>query len=166
MAPTGDATPPIQATLRRATAADSGTVADVLITSRLALLPFAPSVHPPEEVRAWVAAHLIPSSQVTVAEVDHTIVGVLATSTQADASWIEQLYLLPEWVNRGIGSQLLAHAHAELERPIRLYTFQANTLARRFYENHGYVAIQFTDGRANEERCPDVLYELGHRKWG
>ncbi len=44
--------------------------------------------------------------------------------------------------------------------PIRLYTFQANLGARRFYSRHGFVAIEFGDGRANEERCPDVLYEL------
>ena len=47
-----------------------------------------------------------------------------------------------------------------LPRPILLYTFQANAGARRFYERHGFRAIQFTDGRANEEHCPDVLYEF------
>jgi hypothetical protein len=47
-----------------------------------------------------------------------------------------------------------------LAPPIRLYTFQANAGARRFYERHGFVPIEFTDGQANEERCPDVLYEL------
>ena len=46
-------------------------------------------------------------------------------------------------------------------RPIRLYTFQTHSLARRFYERHGYKAIEFTDGQGNEEKCPDVLYELG-----
>ena len=44
--------------------------------------------------------------------------------------------------------------------PIRLYTFQANLGARRFYERHGFSAIEFTDGEGNRERCPDVLYEL------
>ena len=58
---------------------------------------------------------------------------------------------------------LLAHAMRTLELPIRLYTFQANVGARRFYERHGFVAIEFTDGHANEERCPDVLYELSAR---
>jgi hypothetical protein len=36
----------------------------------------------------------------------------------------------------------------------------ANAGARRFYERHGFSAIEFTDGSANEERCPDVLFEL------
>jgi ribosomal protein S18 acetylase RimI-like enzyme len=41
-----------------------------------------------------------------------------------------------------------------------LYTFQQNTGAPRFYERFGFKAVQFTDRSENEERCPDVLYEL------
>jgi putative addiction module component (TIGR02574 family) len=43
---------------------------------------------------------------------------------------------------------------------VRLYTFQANTRARSFWERHGFKAIAYSDGSTNEERCPDVLYEL------
>jgi GNAT superfamily N-acetyltransferase len=63
------------------------------------------------------------------------------------------------FVGRGIGGLLLAHVMRTLPAPVRLYTFQANHGARRFYERYGFVAIAFTDGQANEERCPDVLYE-------
>jgi ribosomal protein S18 acetylase RimI-like enzyme len=49
---------------------------------------------------------------------------------------------------------------ARLPRPVRLYTFAANTGARRFYERYGFVAIAYGDGSHNEERTPDVLYEL------
>lgn len=63
-------------------------------------------------------------------------------------------------VGQKIGSALLAHAIQTLAKPIRLYTFQQNTGARRFYERHGFHAIQFTEGEGNEEKCPDVLYEL------
>ena len=70
------------------------------------------------------------------------------------------MYVQPGWTGVGVGKQLLDHAHQRLPHPIRLYTFQANAGARRFYERHGYQAIEFTDGQTNEERCPDVLYEL------
>jgi GNAT superfamily N-acetyltransferase len=66
----------------------------------------------------------------------------------------------PAWVGRGIGAVLLAHALRSLAPPVRLYTFQANAGARRFYERHGFAAIEFSDGQANEERRPDVLYEF------
>jgi hypothetical protein len=32
--------------------------------------------------------------------------------------------------------------------------------ARRFYERYGFVPIEWSDGSRNEERCPDILYEL------
>jgi ribosomal protein S18 acetylase RimI-like enzyme len=66
---------------------------------------------------------------------------------------------MPGHTGQGVGAQLLQAAHGRLMPPIRLYTFQANTGARRFYERHGYKAIALTDGSGNEERCPDVLYE-------
>jgi len=49
-----------------------------------------------------------------------------------------------------------------LPGPVRLWTFQQNTGSRRFYERHGFEPVRTTDGRDNEERCLDVLYEL-HR---
>jgi GNAT superfamily N-acetyltransferase len=150
----------MDALLRRATNDDAAAVADVLIESRLVFLPFAPSVHPPHEVRQWVAEHLLPTGRVHVAEVAGRVVGVLATSADEAHFWIDQLYVLPGYEARGIGTQLLQLAHADLGRPIRLYTFQANAGARRFYERHGYGAVEFTDGHSNEERCPDVLYQL------
>ena len=71
--------------------------------------------------------------------------------------------LAPNHVGNGIGTLLLAHALKTLPSPVRLHTFQANHGARRFYERHGFTAIAFTDGQGNEERCPDVLYELASR---
>jgi hypothetical protein len=38
--------------------------------------------------------------------------------------------------------------------------FQPNNEARRFHERNGFSPIRFTAGGANEEKCPDVLYEL------
>ena len=66
----------------------------------------------------------------------------------------------PRYVGNSIGSALLEHAFRILPSPIRLYTFLPNAGARRFYERHGFRAIQLTDGQDNEERCPDVLYEF------
>lgn len=146
--------------LAPATAADAPSVAEVLIESRHAYLPFAPSAHPPEDVRRWVQEQLVPSGGVTVARLDDRIVGVLAVSREATGGWIDQLYLLPGYPGRGIGTLLLGHAHATLPRPIRLHTFQQNLGARRFSERHGYVPVAWSDGQHNEERCPDVLYRL------
>lgn len=147
--------------LRAATAADAGPVADVYLASRRHFLPYAPLAHPEAEVRAWVAAVLIPSGGVQLAERAGQILGFSAVSHQHDGAWLDQLYLDPACCGQGLGGQLLAQALGRLPRPVRLYCFQANGGARRFYERHGFRPIAFGDGSDNEERCPDVLYELG-----
>jgi GNAT superfamily N-acetyltransferase len=146
--------------LRPATSADATRVATLLIETRRAFMPYAPSAHPEPELREWVASVLVPSGGVTLAEVDGRVVGVMATASSERVSWITQMAVDPALVNQGIGTLLLAHAVRTLVQPIRLYTFQANAGARRFYERHGFVPVEFTDGQANEERCPDVLHEL------
>jgi GNAT superfamily N-acetyltransferase len=151
---------PVNATLRPATAGDVSQVASLLIDTRSAFMPYAPSAHPDGELREWVASCLVPSGGVTVAELEGQVVAVMATERSAVFSWITQMAVAPALVGRGIGSLLLAQAMRTLAPPIRLYTFQANSGARRFYERHGFQPIELTDGQANEERCPDVLYEL------
>ena len=146
--------------LRPARPEDADAVADVLLASRKAFLPYLPSPRSEHEVRRWITTTVLSTQDVTVAVVDSKIVGMLCAQPEKDASWIWQLYLLPAHVRQGIGSRLLAGALARLPRPVRLWCFQRNSGARRFYERHGFVAVKFTDGRDNEERTPDVLYEL------
>jgi ribosomal protein S18 acetylase RimI-like enzyme len=150
-------------TLRPAVAADAPRVARLLIETRSAFMPYAPSAHTDDEVRDWVARHLLASGGVTVAEIEGEVVAAMATETSATGSWITQMAVDPGRVGQAIGSRMLTHALQTLAAPIRLYTFQANAGARRFYERHGFAAIEFSDGRANEERCPDVLYESCRR---
>ena len=146
--------------LRAATSVDAARIAEILLASRKTFLRYAPSRHPDDEVRSWVRDELLASQQVTVALVHGQIIGVLAVAQIQGVSWITQLYLDPFFVGRGIGSRLLSRTVATALRPIRLYTFQQNLGARRFYERNGFVPIKFSDGSSNEEGCPDVLYEL------
>jgi GNAT superfamily N-acetyltransferase len=155
---------PSKAQLRRARDDDAGEIADVLLGSRAAFLPYAVSPHTDDAVRTWVRDVLLSSEDVTVAtETDKLakgmVTGILAMKRHDGITWITQLYLRPSHVNLGHGSLLLSHALTTAPRPIRLFTFQQNTGARRFYERNGFVPIRFTDGSDNEERCPDILLE-------
>lgn len=146
--------------LRPATAADAAEIAHLYLSSRRHFLPYAPLAHSDEEVRNWIRDQLLPSAQVTVALEGGELLGFVA-STDGDACrWVEHLYMRPASVGLGIGSTLLRPLIAGQTRALRLYTFQQNLGARRFYERFGFVAIAFTDGSGNEERCPDVLYEM------
>jgi ribosomal protein S18 acetylase RimI-like enzyme len=153
----------VHATLRQATAADAPRVADLLIVVRAATAPFAPSAHADDAVQDWVASRLVPSGGAVVAEIRGSVVAVMHTEHRQAISWITQLAVDPKYSNCGVGSLLLAHALRTLAPPLRLYTFQANLGARRFYERHGFRAVAFSAGQTNEEHCPDVLYEFTAR---
>ena len=156
--------PPGTLECRPAVPDDAEALASVYLRSRRELVACAPLAHSDEEIRAWIRVRLIPAGRTTVALVGGEVVGLLAVSSKPDESWIDQLYLIPERIGEGIGTVLLERALAELPPPIRLYTFQANARARRFYEARGFEAIAFGDGSHNEERCPDVLYEWRPRR--
>jgi ribosomal protein S18 acetylase RimI-like enzyme len=144
---------------RIATQADASSVTQVYLTSRKAFVSLAPIAHSAEAVYCWIRNILISLNRVTVVEQAGKIIGMMALSVEDSVGWIDHLYLLPEAVGQGIGTTLVERAKAELGSPIRLYTFQANVDARRFYERHGFKAIGYGNGSGNEERCPDVLYE-------
>ena len=144
---------------RMATAADAPAVSEVYLASRKTFLPYAPLAHSDDEVRNYVSQILIPTMEVIVPLINGKIVGMIALSQEAGTGWIEQFYMHPSVAGKGIGTQMLEMAKDRMGAPIRLYTFQANQGARRFYERHGFQAIAFGDGSDNEERCPDVLYE-------
>jgi len=152
---------PPSADLRPAMAADAGAVADVYLRSRKTHVAFAPLAHDDDGVRAWIARVLLPTGGCWVAVEGERVVALLALSRDAQGVyWIDSLYVDPDRVGGGIGAALMAVALRESGRPLRLFTFAQNAGARRFYERFGFVPLAFGDGSGNEERQPDVLYEL------
>jgi GNAT superfamily N-acetyltransferase len=149
--------------LRPATAADAAAVTQVLLQSRRTFLPFLPQVHSDDDVLRWVGSVLLPAGGVSVAEDQGHVVAMAAHAVDNGIGWIEQLYCAKGHTAQGLGRALLHAALAELHAAgadcVRLWCFQANTGGRRFYEREGFVAVDFTDGRGNEEGMPDVLYE-------
>ena len=72
--------------------------------------------------------------------------------------WIDVFHVAPERHGRGIDRALIGRA-LKGRRRVKLWTFQRNTRARRFYALQGFRELRLTDGRGNEEREPDVLLE-------
>ncbi len=116
-------------------------------------LPWLAGLHTPEEDRAFFRDHVFRGCQVWGALEGSEVVGVIAFRE----GFIDQLYILPEFQGRGLGSALLEVAKRS-GGPLELWTFQKNLRARRFYEARGFVAVELTDGATNEEREPDVRY--------
>lgn len=146
--------------LRPATNQDARAIADVYWSSRMTFLPYAPLKHSLPDVQRWIADELLVHHTVWVEENAGRVAGFIAWEVRGTLGWIDQIYVAPGLTGQGTGDRLLSQALASLPRPVRLYTFQANEGARRFYERRGFLVLETTDGSRNEERCPDVLYEL------
>jgi GNAT superfamily N-acetyltransferase len=139
--------------IRRAEISDAAAVADVFLDSFHATYDF-PLAHTDEEVRGWVRDRLIPEHETWVALDAGRVVAFLALAP----GWVEQLYVAPGRLGEGIGGRLVELAKGRQPDGLELWTFQVNDRARRFYERHGFVAEEETDGRTNQERQPDVRY--------
>ena len=138
---------------RRATLDDAGGIAAVF-SSSLRLLTFLPMLHTVEEDRRFIENVILKECEVIVAEADGGIVSFLALNGEE----IRLLYSHPDFIGSGAGSLLLDVAKKSGVVALELWCFQANERARRFYEERGFRAVRFTDGRDNEEKVPDVRY--------
>jgi GNAT superfamily N-acetyltransferase len=111
-------------------------------------------VHVDRDVHRWFDEVVLPTREVWVADLGGESVALMVL----DDDWIDQLYVDPASTGRGIGGALLDHARRRRPSGLRLWTFQSNVDARRFYEERGFVAVAVTTGD-NEEHAPDVCYE-------
>ncbi|MCZ0989765.1 GNAT family N-acetyltransferase [Streptomyces diastatochromogenes] len=141
--------------LRRAAGPDASAVADVWLRSYTAALPTVVRAHTDDEVRDYFREVVVPSRETWVAEAGGGVVGMMVLA----GDLLSQLYLDPDWRGRGIGDRFVALAKERSPGGLTLWTFQVNKPAHRFYERHGFVAVESTDGSDNEEREPDVRYE-------
>jgi ribosomal protein S18 acetylase RimI-like enzyme len=124
-------------------------------------LTFLPKLHTDDETRAFVTNIVMPRQDVVVAEDDEELVGFVA---MAHGDVVEHLYVDPGHQRAGVGTALLDEAKRRMPGGFRLWVFEANEAARRFYEKHGLRVIRLTDGSGNEERTPDALYEWRGRE--
>ncbi|MFF5898105.1 GNAT family N-acetyltransferase [Streptomyces argenteolus] len=140
--------------IRRAVGADAVAVAEVWLRSFGAALPDVRRAHTDDQVRSWCREVVVPGQETWVATADGAVAGLMVL----DGDDLDQLYVDPDMQGRGVGGRLVEVAKRRRPDGLALWTFQVNAPARRFYERHGFVAAESTDGHRNEEREPDVRY--------
>ncbi|MFC9700552.1 GNAT family N-acetyltransferase [Streptomyces sp. NPDC056943] len=140
--------------VRRAADSDAAAVADVWLRSYTAALPSVRRAHTDDEVRYWLREIVVPNQETWVATADGTVVAMMVL----DGEDLDQLYVDPPWRGHGIGDRLVEVAKERRAAGLTLWTFQVNAPACRFYERHGFVEAERTDGERNEEREPDIRY--------
>jgi len=143
------------AEVRRAGPADAEALSDLYLRARAAAAhdgSIPPPVHPEEETRGWISGVIAERETWLGLSCAREVVGLLVL----DGGWIDQLYVAPDHLGRGIGSRLLEVAKRERPDGLRLWMFVSNTGAQRFYARHGFSEVQRTDGCWNEEGAPDI----------
>lgn len=151
---------PGEPVLRPAAAEDAAVMAHAFLRSRIFATPEIPNLHDEADVTGWITGR-IEHDDAWVADVDGVVVAemILARPPDSDGPMhLDHLYLDPAWMGRGLGDRMLALADERSGGALELWTHQVNSGARRFYERHGFVAVETTDGTTNEERLPDVRY--------
>jgi putative acetyltransferase len=144
------------AAIRRAGADDIVAIARLFRAVVRADLPYLPELHTPEE-DLWFFRH-----RVSV-ECEVWVAGASDGFIAFREGFVDHLYVRGAQQSRGLGSALLAQAMRTYS-PLRLWAFQKNATAIRFYAARGFREIERTDGSRNEEREPDVLLEWQSRR--
>jgi GNAT superfamily N-acetyltransferase len=134
--------------IRRATPGDVEEIVAIFEPS-FALLDFLPKLHTHEENLAFFGR--------CVREAEAYLLG--RGFAILDGDWLRHLYVHPDAIGMGVGHALFEHVTTLRPDGFQFWVFQQNERARRFYEAHGAVAVELTDGSGNEERTPDVRYE-------
>jgi putative acetyltransferase len=116
-------------------------------------LPALAGLHTPDQDRWFFKERVFAACQLWGYFDDDELVGFIAFRE----GWVDHLYVLPSSQRRGVGVALLRVAQSR-SCPLSLWTFQRNKNARKFYEKHGFILVDVTDGYRNEEKEPDAMY--------
>ncbi len=138
--------------IRRAGPADADRIA-ALFSASFRLLTFLPMRHTLQEDRAFIGDEVMPHADVYVAEDE----GGIASFITLRGEFVRLLHTRPDRLSTGAGSQLVNYVQS-IRGALELWCFQANHVARRLYERHGFRPVEFTAGLDNEEQMPDVRY--------
>jgi GNAT superfamily N-acetyltransferase len=139
--------------IRPATVADSAAIATIHMLSRQSTMPYLPpQKRNHEQVTQWVKDVLLETCKMWVAEHNGEILGYAALK----GDMLEHLYLHPNARRQGIGTLLLNEVKRHSPQGVSLHVFQQNLDARKFYEHHGFVIVDTTDGGRNMENLPDM----------
>ena len=138
--------------IRRATPDDASAISDVFVRARDEMT-YLPRI--PKHVRAQLGGRFLERAELWVFEEQGRVLGFAGVS----GGELTHLYTDPPAQRRGVGRALLDYAKGLQPDGLELWVFQKNEGARRFYKRPGLNAVEFTDGRANMERAPDVRYE-------
>ncbi len=111
-----------------------------------------PLVHNVEE-RADYGRWLLEHTSVTMIHNSCGVVGFLALEKHI----IQALYIKKDFQGFGFGQAAIKFAQKQFEE-LRLWVFQSNIGAQKFYQRLGFQIVEKSDGEDNDYRLPDIFY--------
>ena len=111
-----------------------------------------PLVHNFEE-RADYGRWLLEHTSVLMIHNSSGVVGFLALEKHI----IQALYIKKDFQGFGFGQAAIKFAQKQFEE-LRLWVFQSNIGAQKFYQRLGFQIVEKSDGEDNDYRLPDVYY--------
>lgn len=122
--------------------------------------------HDPAWVESWVEAGDFPGVAVArgearLAEVDEAVAGWSALQLRGDVAWLEDLWVAPSFMGRGVGKALFldAVARARTAGAVRL-EWEADVDAVGFYERMGGRRVRDSDATELGRILPVMALEL------
>ena len=103
--------------------------------------------------RADYGRWLLEHTQVTILRYNFQFVGFLAL----EGNIVQSLYIKLAFQRLGFGQAAINYAQ-EQRNELRLWVFQANTDAQKFYQKLGFEALETTNGQDNDYGLPDIFY--------
>lgn len=97
------------------------------------------------------------SQDLRIIQFNGTDVGFLSTSSTADTLNVNQVYILPEYQEKGIGAACLRGIidDASLEqKPVTLQVLKINTRATAFYQRLGFAIVDENSTHFQMKRLP------------
>ena len=85
-------------------------------------------------------------------------VGFFATSNTSEALKLHQLFILPEYQGRGIGSACMTRIVKDAnlaQKPVMLQVLKINTRAITFYQRLGFVVADEDSSHVQMEKLPE-----------
>ena len=111
-----------------------------------------PLVHNVEE-RADYGRWLLKRTSVTMIHNSSGVVGFLALEKHI----IQALYIKKDFQRFGFGQAAIKFAQKQFKE-LRLWVFQSNIGAQKFYQRLGFQIVEKSDGEDNDYRLPDIFY--------
>jgi ribosomal protein S18 acetylase RimI-like enzyme len=112
-----------------------------------------------ERVLQWVRNKIENSiREYTVVSVDNQKAGYYHFYKNENGEYeLDDLYIFPDYQNKGIGSEIIKKCYNLIDAPIILYVFIKNQRAVSLYQRHGFV---ITEERKYEEGTTEYVVKM------